>query len=85
MLKVPVEGATARVTAHFWSEGSALAGTLKNGCDGFELELDIRSTAPATDIARLVRVAEEACYVRNSLLEPVPVALRPLLNGEPLV
>jgi hypothetical protein len=73
-----------RVKVRFWSEGSALAGTLQTGCDGIETELEIESGATADEMGRLVRIAENGCYVLQTLLKGTPVTRRVTLNGEPL-
>lgn len=83
-LKVPLEKVRARVVGRFWSEGSALAGTLQTGCDGFDLELEVESPAPPEEIARLVRLASAGCYVEQALAHATPVRTRVILNGDPL-
>jgi hypothetical protein len=83
-LKIPVDGARMRVQVHFWREGSALAGTLRAGCDGVETDLEIESSASAEQIARLVRTAENGCYVMQTLLKGTPITRRVTLNEEPL-
>jgi len=84
LLKVPVDYARVKVKAHFWQQGSALAGTLLAGCDGFEMDLDIKSSASAEEIVRLVKVAENGCFVMQTLLNPMPVKRAVSLNGQPL-
>lgn len=74
----------AKVKAHFWSQGSALAGTLQAGCNGFEVNLEIKSSAPAEEVSRLVRISENTCYVMQTLANPVPVVTTVALNGQPL-
>jgi len=83
-LRLPLTKASVRVRGHFWREGSALAGTLQAGCDGFEVELELESPAPPAEVARLVALARAACYVEQALKAAVPVALRASLNGQPL-
>jgi uncharacterized OsmC-like protein len=83
-LKIPIERAHINIKSRFWREGSALAGTLQAGCEGLETELDIRSSASPDQVARLVRIAENGCYVLQTLLQPVPVRRSVKLNGEPM-
>jgi uncharacterized OsmC-like protein len=83
-LRVPLEKATVRVRGHFWTEGSALAGTLQAGCDGFEMELELASPAPPEQVARVVALARSACYVEQALTSAVPVRSTVTLNGLPL-
>ncbi len=83
-LRIPLETAAVQVRGHFWTEGSALAGTLRAGCDGFEMELEIRSPAPPEQVARLVSLARSACYVEQALVSAVPVKAIATLNGLPL-
>ena len=82
---MPVDYARVKVKAHFWQQGSVLAGTVQTGCDGFEMDLDIKSSASAEEIVRLVRVAENGCFVMHTLLNPVPVKRTVSLNGERLI
>ncbi len=83
-LRIPLERAVVRVRGHFWREGSALASTLRAGCDGFELDLELESSAPPAEVARLVALARSACYVEQTLTAAVPVRATATLNGRPL-
>ncbi len=83
-LRIPLERATVKVRGRFWTEGSALAGTLRAGCDGFEMELGLESSAPPSEVARLVSLARSACYVEQALAQPVKVEATVTLNGRPL-
>lgn len=84
-LKVPVDYARVRVKAYFWQQGSVLAGTLQAGCAGFEMELGIKSSASTEEIARLVGIAENGCFVMQTLMNPTPVKHTVSLNGEQLI
>jgi hypothetical protein len=49
------------------------------------IELAVVSSAPNTNVRRLVTHAERACHAAQSLRHAVPVRLRATLNQEPLV
>lgn len=85
-LKVPIDGASAKVTARFFTKGSALAGDIESGCSGIEMTVSLQPAhgTTAAEVGRLVGIAERACYVTQSLRNPVPVSIQALLNGHPL-
>jgi organic hydroperoxide reductase OsmC/OhrA len=84
MAKVKIEKARAFVRGRFKTEGSVLANNVQGKGMGFSTRLEIDSEETAEAVAKLVRNAENGCFVMNSLLEPVTVEREFLLNGEPL-
>lgn len=83
MMKTKISKARVFVKAKFKSEGSVLAETVKAQGLGFETRLEIDSQEPAERVAAVVRNAENGCYVLQSLLHPVPVERKFMLNGAP--
>jgi len=81
MLKVTINGVRMRVTARYHAEGSVLNDTVEASMVGAETTLEIDSPDPPERVAKLVRNAERGCFVMQSLLKPVPVTGRTLLNG----
>jgi hypothetical protein len=69
------------VKARFKSEGSVLRETVQAAGLGFETQCDLESTDPTDKVAAVVRNAESGCYVLQSILNPVPVQRKFMLNG----
>ena len=81
MMKTKIRKARVFVKAKFKSEGSVLRETVKAQGLGFETRLEIDSEEPAERVAALVRNAENGCFVLQSILNPVPVERKFMLNG----
>lgn len=47
-------------------------------------QLEIRSSAPERDVARLIAHAERACHAAQTFRTAVPTELSATLNGKPL-
>jgi hypothetical protein len=84
MMKVAIDKARVYVTAHFRVEGSVLAQTVRASLDDVKTRLEVESTEAPARVAGVLRNAENGCFVMQSLLNPVPVASRMVLNGNPL-
>jgi hypothetical protein len=84
MLKLPVSRMRMHVTARYRVEGSVLNDTVHAEMLGVETRLELESPAPADQVARLVRNAENGCFVMQGLLRPVPIAATTVLNGQSL-
>ncbi len=84
MMKVELQSVRARVQTRFWGEGSISAETVSTHCKGVSVELNIESTAPAETVAKLAKVAEQGCYVIQSLRRPTEVEYKVVRNGEQL-
>ena len=80
-MKTKINKARVFVKANFKSEGSVLAETVQAQSLGFETRLELESNAAAEKVAAVVRNAESGCYVLQSILHPVPVERRFVLNG----
>lgn len=84
MLRIELTSARAEVRTRFWGEGSVLAETVATHCSGVETRLMLQSDAPPEKVAKLARLAEQGCYVIQSLRRPTEVSYEVELNGEPL-
>jgi organic hydroperoxide reductase OsmC/OhrA len=47
-------------------------------------DLKVESSAPTSQVGRLIAHAERACHAAQTFRAPVPVELKASLNGEPL-
>jgi organic hydroperoxide reductase OsmC/OhrA len=81
MMKTKINKARVFVKAKFKSEGSVLRETVKAVGLGFETRLELQSDEPAERVAAVVRNAENGCFVMQSILNPVPVERKFMLNG----
>ena len=81
MMKTKISKARVFVKAKFKSEGSVLAETVQARGLGFETRLELESEEPVKQIAAVVRNAEKGCYVLQTILHPVPVERKFVLNG----
>lgn len=80
MMKTKIDKARVFVKAKFKSEGSVLAETVKAQGLGFEARLELESKEPPARVAAVVRNAENGCYVLQTILNPVPVERKFVLN-----
>ncbi len=80
-MKTKIDKARVFVKARFKSEGSVLAETVKAQGLGFDTRLELQSDESGERVAAVVRNAENGCYVLQSLLHPVPVERKFILNG----
>lgn len=58
-----------------------LAETVKAHGLGFETKVELESEEAPEKVAAVVRNAENGCYVLQSILHPVPVERKFVLNG----
>jgi len=82
MLKTHIDKAKVLVTARFKNEGSVLRETVQAEGLGFETRCELTSNEPANKVAKVVRNAENGCYVMQTILKPTPVERQFTLNGE---
>ena len=82
MLKTHIDKARVLVTARFKNEGSVLCETVQAEALGFETRCELTSNEPANKVAKVVRNAENGCYVMQTILKPTPVERQFTLNGE---
>jgi hypothetical protein len=81
MMKTKIDKARVFVKAKFKSEGSVLAETVQARSLGFETRLELDSKEPPERVAVVVRNAENGCFVLQSILNPVPVQRKFIMNG----
>ena len=79
-----MDDARVHVTTRFHIEGSNLAGTIQGRPLEFDCRVTVTSPEPPGQIARLIRLSEQTCFVLQSLLQPVRVNSSVVLNGQPL-
>jgi organic hydroperoxide reductase OsmC/OhrA len=72
------------VKTSFRVTGSVLEDTIDGEMLAAETTLELESPDPPDRVARVVRNAEQGCFVMQALLRPVPVTGRTLLNRGPL-
>ena len=84
MLKMKVDKVRMHVTARYKVEGSVLNDTVRAEMVGVETRLELDSPEPSEKVARLVRNAENGCFVMQGLLQPVPITSATVLNGKEL-
>ena len=82
MLKTHIDKAKIFVTARFKSEGSVLRETLQAEGLSFETRCELTSNETADKVAKVVRNAENGCYVMQTILKPTPVERQFTLNGK---
>ena len=82
MLKTHIDKAKIFVTARFKSEGSVLRETVQAEGLGFETRCELTSNETADKVAKVVRNAENGCYVMQTILKPTPVERQFTLNGD---
>lgn len=84
VLKLRLDSVRMRVTTRFHIEGSIMKGTLGSRPLEFDAQVELDSPESPEALARLVRIAEQSCYVVQSLLRPVQVNRSVVVNGRPL-
>ena len=84
VLKVPVDGVTMNGRWGMHTEGSALQGTLQTDPIGLDIEIHLASTAPAPDLARVIRTAERACHATQAMRQAVSTRIEVDVDGTQL-
>lgn len=79
-----MDHAQVAVTGTFRVTGSVLQETIVGECVGIQTKVSLRSDAPESDVARLLKVAENGCFTIAALRNPTPVTTEVELNGSPL-
>ena len=82
MLKTHIDKAKVFVTARFKSDGSVLRETIQAEGLGFKTRCELTSNELADKVAKVVRNAENGCYVMQTILKPTPVERQFTLNGK---
>ena len=81
---VPIEDAEVDVRATFSVADKFDLGGPPGAFQHVTFDLEIRSPAPGSDVARLVVHAERACHAAQTFRTPVPTDLSVSLYGRPL-
>lgn len=84
MLKVQIDNVRMKVTARYRVEGSVLADTVRAQMVGVETHLDLESPDDPQKVARVVKNAENGCFVMQALMNPVPIQSSVSVNGTTL-
>jgi len=82
--KIELDHVAMKVTPRFEQTGSIRADTIQSRLLDVTTSLDIKSSAPAEEIATLVATAERMCFLMDAIRQPHAVHHSTLLNGEPI-
>jgi organic hydroperoxide reductase OsmC/OhrA len=77
---VPIEEAEVDVRATFSVADKYDLGGPPGAFQQVTFDLQLKSTAPAPEVARLIAHAERACHAAQTFRAPVPVELKATLN-----
>jgi hypothetical protein len=72
------------VSPRFTQEGSILSDTVQSRLIDIDTSLEITTSAPREDVARLIATAERMCFMMDAVREPHTVRARVTVNGEAL-
>lgn len=81
MLKVDIKKARVQVTADWTVTGSVFAGTIQARCHGMQTDLEVESDAEDHLVAAVLRNAEQGCFARAAIEQPVAVTSSAKVNG----
>ncbi len=81
-MKLKLKGVHVDQLTRFYRQGSVLAETIKSGCLGVELAIDVDSDEPAERISQLVRLAKASCFTHGTVAEPVAIETHVRLNSQ---
>jgi hypothetical protein len=70
------------VTPQFSQDGSILADTVESRLLGIDTELELTTSAPRDEVAKLIATAERMCFMMDAVREPHEVRSRVTVNGE---
>jgi len=70
------------VTPQFTQDGSILADTVESRLLGIDTELELTTSAPRDEVAKLIATAERMCFMMDAVREPHEVRSRVTVNGE---
>jgi hypothetical protein len=83
--RIELEDIVMTVTPRFTQTGSILADTVESRLVDIETSLEIVSSAPPDEIAKLVATAERMCFLLDAIRQPHEVRRSVSLNGEALI
>ena len=79
--KMKLQNEKVKVTAHFYEEGSVLAGTAHGECTGFQIELYADGDYPPEELIKLARMAHQMCFTEHTLLNKIEIKTNHIFNG----
>ena len=82
--KIELSDVSMIVKPRFEQTGSIHADTVSSRLLDIETSLNIESTAPREEIAKLVATAERMCFLMDTIRQPHEVHNTVSLNGNPL-
>ena len=83
-MKLALRNVRVDQTTRFYRTGSVLGGTIKSGCLGVDVDIEVDSDEPAQRIVELIHVAKASCFTHGAVADPVTVETSLRLNGQPL-
>jgi len=72
------------VSPRFTQEGSIMADTVQSRLIDIDTSLEITTSAPREEVARLIATAERMCFMMDAVREPHDIRTRITVNGETL-
>jgi len=81
---VPIQEAEVDVRASFSVADKYDLGGPPGAFQRVAFDLRVTSSAPSSQVAKLIAHAERACHAAQTFRAPVPVELKASLNGESL-
>jgi organic hydroperoxide reductase OsmC/OhrA len=84
LYNVPIEEAEVDVRANFSVADKYDLGGPPGAFQQVTFDLKVSSSAPDSQVAKLIIHAERACHAAQTFRAPVPVELKATLNGEAL-
>jgi uncharacterized OsmC-like protein len=81
-LKIDIANARMHVKMQIARSGSVLGQTMKAECLGFDVRVEVESTASPEQIASCLRNAEGGCYAVQAIANPVIINETLIVNGE---
>jgi len=82
--KLKINNEKVNVVANFLESGSILKGDKWGDCENFKIDMQMDSDEPQEDIAALMKLAHDMCFVEDALSKKMDVVYSHSLNGEKL-
>lgn len=82
--KLEISNEKVNVVANFLESGSILKGNKWGDCQNFEIDMQMESEEPEEEIAALMKLAHEMCFVEDALSKKMDVIYSHSLNGKNL-
>ena len=82
--KLQVEQLRVEQTFFYEQTGAWLNGTRHGQAFKVKNVINVESSEPAEKVEAMIRTAEQACFVEQSLISAVPISTQVLHNGDPI-